>query len=195
MEKLIDLVLSSKLTQAALVIAILIGGYILIHLSDKYNQIIEQKSILAEERLKYEKERSKAELELKTKEYQIREHEDSLKYREQLLALKESETNNNVVNGKEALATYKKSISEYEKNKLKEKEAILLRAMDEFISMGVDLNRDSDCDRASKKYQIFNKAKAKFNQIYAIAEAYNLKEKYKHFFFHHQQNMITICPS
>jgi hypothetical protein len=195
MEKLIEKILSSKLTRAVLLVLLVTGGSVFFQLFSEYRQNTIQQNILSEDRLEFEKEKSKTEQKIQTKKYHLQRLEDSLKFREKLLTAKENDVKNNKVTVKNALGSYQRSISQHNRDTLQEKETILLKAIDEFVALGVDLNRDFKCNQSNEKKMLFNKALAKYNQIYAIAEANNLKEKYKHFFFHHQQNMVNICPS
>lgn len=66
------------------------------------------------------------------------------------------------------------------------------RLMSEFSAMGVNLNDPLKCNDADslKKH---NATKAKYSEIYTLAEAYGLKEKYNHFFFRNSQSMYSIC--
>lgn len=61
-----------------------------------------------------------------------------------------------------------------------------------FSDMGVNLNNPLRCGDAEGEKR-FNKAKILYTEIYALAEANGLKEKYNNFFFHNGQSMYATC--
>jgi hypothetical protein len=61
--------------------------------------------------------------------------------------------------------------------------------MSQFSAMGANLNdilRCGDTDGQAR----YNAAKAKYSEIYTLAEANGMKEKYKSFFFHNGQHIV-----
>lgn len=69
----------------------------------------------------------------------------------------------------------------------------MLALMSEFSALGVDLNSNPFCgDKADLTR--YNTAKAKYDEIYALAEAYSLDKKYSNFLFHNQQSSkLWLC--
>jgi hypothetical protein len=64
--------------------------------------------------------------------------------------------------------------------------------MSEFSSMGVDLNARLKCGD-EEGYKMFYLAKAKYTEVYTLAEVYNLTERYRNFFFRNGRSSYWAC--
>lgn len=76
--------------------------------------------------------------------------------------------------------------------RVKDAEEKIQMGMSEFSKMGVNLNASLPCNNteATMKYNI---AKAKYTEIYTLAEAYGLTKRFGMFFFHSGQSMYSAC--
>lgn len=75
--------------------------------------------------------------------------------------------------------------------RLKEVEEKIQTLMSEFSRMGVNLNDQVPCGDSEASAR-FNSAKAKFTEIYTLAEAYGLTKRYEHFFFHNEPHTLHL---
>lgn len=85
------------------------------------------------------------------------------------------------------LRVEKQSVSEAQISKAAEEK--LQALMSEFSAMGVNLNSPPHCGDEQKK---FNSAKAKYDEIYSLAEAHSLEKKYRIFLFQNEQSVIRL---
>lgn len=67
----------------------------------------------------------------------------------------------------------------------------MLALMSEFSTLGVDLNSNPFCGDKADLVR-YNTAKSKYDEIYSLAEAYSLDEKYSNFLFHNQQSVQSF---
>jgi hypothetical protein len=61
----------------------------------------------------------------------------------------------------------------------------------EFTGFGINLNEDNVKCSGPEGLRKYNVAKAKYNEIFTLAEAYRLTKKFDTFFFHAGGNTIS----
>lgn len=185
---------------ASTVVAILVLGGAIVPIWAGYqslakdrDQLTSDRKALLEERLQSEKMRNEAAIALMTQKAELDKREFMLKQLDdqskQQLASAQKQT---AVNEAAARALQRTQVSLSQSQRQKEVEEQLQALMSQFSAMGVDLNEDkvrcSGPDGAAK----FNIAKAKYAEIYTLAEAYGLTKRFEHFFFKSGQHVVSF---
>ena len=108
---------------------------------------------------------------------------------------------------KEKLASLQQRASEYEAafgklqqaqssvsqaQRQKEVEDKLQALMSQFSAMGVNLNDPLRCGDIDGQAR-YNAAKAKYTEIYTLAEANGMTKRFNNFFFHNGQRVHSAC--
>ncbi len=185
---------------ASTVVAILVLGGAIVPIWAGYqslakdrDQLASDRKALLEERLQSEKMRSEAAIALVTQKAELDKREFMVKQlddqgKQQLVSVQKQTAENEVA----TRALQRTQVSLNQSQRLKEVEQQLQALMSQFSAMGVDLNEDkvrcSGPDGAAK----FNIAKAKYVEIYTLAEANGLKKRFEHFFFENGQHIFSI---
>lgn len=159
------------------------------------DQLTSERKSFYEERLLSERNRVDTTTALLTKQSELDKREFALQQleeqnKERLAALKQRTAEYEAAAGK--LQQAAASVSQAQQ--LKEVEEKLSKLMSEFSSMGVNLNDTLRCGD-SEALAKYNSAKAKYSEIYTLAEASRLTARYKHFFFKNGQSMYSACTS
>ena len=185
---------------APTVVVLLILGNGMGYVWSEYKELNKEKERVAAERVSFYEERIASEKNRADMSKAMIEQKSELDKREFILTQLEGQN-------REKLATLKHKADEYEisfkkleqdrasisiSQRTKEAEENIMKLMSEFTAMGGNLNDTFRCidPNALAKY---NKAKAKYNEIYTLAEANGLIKKYNSFFFQNKQLVATVC--
>lgn len=174
------------------------GGWLVIW--GEYKEVLKEKNQLAAERkslndevINLEKNRASAAIVLAEKKTELEKREFILQQlegqnKEKLSALQEGslEVRANLERLQSAQATVSKI------QRAKEVEDKIQTLMSKFSELGVNLNASLRCDDIEGERR-FNAAKSIYSEIYTLAEANGLVEKYNHFFFRNGQSMYSSC--
>lgn len=162
----------------------------MIHIWTEYKEMMKERDELNNKIISFEIKYTEKTMLLQTKEKELDAREESLKKNE-----KENE---------QFLATLQKKASDYDAafEKLKKAQSFLGSSqrqkeiedrisvlMSQFSDMGVDLNAQISCNDIDARNR-FNSAKAKYTEIYTLAEANGLTERFNNFFFHNGQHTV-----
>ncbi|MBY0579865.1 MAG: hypothetical protein K2P57_12585 [Burkholderiales bacterium] len=149
--------------------------------------------MLDEEIVRSEKNRADASIaliaqkaELEKREFVLQQLEGQNK--EKLAALQQRASEYEAAFGK--LQQAQSSVSQAQRQK--EIEDKIQTLMSQFSAMGVNLNDPVRCGDADGQSR-FNAAKAKYTEIYTLAEANGMTKRFNNFFFHNGQNMYSGC--
>lgn len=166
----------------------------------EYRALLKEKDVLAEnrkafndERLLFEKYRADTAIEFNSKKSELERREFATQQlelinKERLASLKETA-------GEYKLALEglrQKQVSVSESQRMREAEREISKLMSEFSAMGINLNESLKCGDYEFRAK-FNAAKAKYTEIYSLAQAYGLTERYQSFFFHNGQHVYSAC--
>ena len=169
---------------APTVVVILVFGGGLIFLLGEYRDIAKERKALFEERLQAEKMRSEAAIALVTQKAELDKRELMLKQladqNNAELKSAQKQADENVV---AASIIQKTQITLNQNQRLREIEEQLQAQMSQFSALGVDLDDDKVRCSGPEGLAKYNTAKAKFKEIYTLAEAHGLTKRYKSFFF------------
>lgn len=181
------------------VILILASGMVYVFteykaLAKEKDQLAADRKALYDERVLSERTRADASValiaqkaEIEKREFILQQLEDQNK--ERLAALHKRAIENEDTSRK--LQQAQSTISQAQR--LKEIEEKLQKLMAEFSAMGIDLNAPLRCGD-SEGLTRFNAAKAKFTEIYTLAEANGLVKRFNYFFFKNNQNVAHfVC--
>lgn len=182
-----------------IVVSLMLAGG-MVYVWGEYKELLKEKDGLSEardrlnmEKSTFEKYRADTAIEINSKKSELIQRE---------VKLQQAEENN-----KEYLASLRRTADEYKaaSDKLREEQSAvsdstriyeaeekISNLMSEFSAMGVDLNEPLKCGDYEFRAR-FNSAKAKYTEIYSLAEAYGLTERYRSFFFHNGQSHYTFC--
>ena len=180
------------------VIIFLAGG--MSYIWSEYQELLKEKDTLTEERrifneerIAFEKYRTDTTIEYHTKK-------NELEQRELIAQQLEQDNSQRLESLKKTAEEYKLAIGELqqeqetvsESRRVREAEKEISKLMSEFSAIGVDLNESIKCSDSELRTR-FNSAKAKYTEIYSLAQAYGLTERYKSFFFHNAQHTYSPC--
>jgi transcriptional regulator with XRE-family HTH domain len=168
-----------RYSAAVLCLAMVFAGGALF-LWNGYKDLDAQKVAFEKEKFTVAEAQFKRELELQKREFLVANVESkNVEKAAQLEAKKLEQEKISAQLMVEQQAVSKAQLSKVAKEKLQ-------ALMSEFSALGVDLNSNPFCgDKADLAR--YNTAKAKYDEIYSLAEAYALDDKYSNFLFHNQQ--------
>ncbi|MDP1770725.1 MAG: hypothetical protein Q8L15_00455 [Methylobacter sp.] len=185
------------LAPTVVVILLLAGGmrYVFTEykiLANEKEQLATDRKALYDERVLSERTRADASVALIAQKIEIEKREFILKQlegqnKERLVVLQQRTTEYETAF--EKLQQAQSTVSQSQRQK--EVEETLQKLMAEFSAMGVDLNTQLRCGD-SEGLMRFNSAKAKFAEIYTLAEANGLVKRFNHFFFKNGQHLIFV---
>jgi hypothetical protein len=145
------------------------------------NKLHDQQTKLSEKQILFEKSRAVFSTDLLEKRHELNLREMKIHQKES--SLNQGKTQNN-----------KQSInSSYEINTKVQASKKIEMLMSEFSNLGVDLNSDIYCDGVEQEKR-YNQALSKYSEIYTLASAYQLENKYEHFIFKNGRMTTTYCP-
>jgi hypothetical protein len=192
------LIKRNYLAPTVVVILALAGG--MVYVWSEYKELVKQKEQLTVERKAFNDERLASERNRADLSISLLERKAELDKREFILQQLEKENQAQFSNFQQRVAEYDTASAKLkqaqadmsEAQRIKIAEEKIERLMSEFSAMGVNLNAPLKCDDAEEQAK-HNAAKAKYSEIYALSEAYGLKGRYNHFFFHNGQTVIHRC--
>ena len=166
----------------------------------EYKELLKGKEDLAtarqsffEERIVSEKNRADMAIDLVARKTELDKREFVLQQlegqnKEGLAALQQRDAEYQVAFDKLQLA--QSSVSQAQRTK--DAEEKIQKLMSEFSAMGVNLNDVLPCEDADARKR-FNTAKTKYNEIYTLAEAFNLTHRFNNFFSANRQSTYGTC--
>lgn len=191
LKTVIALVTRRYIAPTVTVVLLLAGG--MLYVWGEYKDLLKERKALDEEIVRSEKNRAEASIALIAQKADLEKREFVLQqlegqYKEKLVALQQRASENEAAFGK--LQQARSSVSQAQRQK--EIEDKIQTLMSQFSAMGVNLNapvRCGDVDGQSR----FNTAKAKYSEIYTLAEANGMTKKFNNFFFRNGQNIYSAC--
>lgn len=174
-----------------IVLSVLASG--MAYVWGEYKELLKERKSLNDEIVRSEKNRSDASLALIAQKAELDKRQFVL---EQLEGL-----------NKEKLAALQQRASEYEvafvrlqqaqssvsqAQRQKDIEDKLQALMSQFAAMGVNLNDPLRCGDIEGQAR-YSAAKAKYSEIYTLAEANGMTKRFRNFFFDNGQNSYSAC--
>lgn len=194
----ITLVSRRYIAPTIFVSVVLAGG--MVYVWGEYKELLKEKDSLSamretlnNEKSAFEKYRTDTSIELNSKKSELELREFKLQQLEEK-NLEYSESLSRKANDyKSALADLQQQQSAIsDAKRTQDAEEKISKLMSEFSAMGVDLNENPGCSDHELRER-FNTAKAKYSEVYALAEAYGLIERYRSFFAHNGQYLYATC--
>lgn len=185
---------------APTVVVILVFAGAMSFVWSEYKEVIKEKDQLAAEKKKFYDDKMLSERHLSEAAIALVERKAELDKQEFVLRKLEEENKIRTNSLKQETAKYNDSFDKLHKAQLnvsreqtiKENEDKIKKLMSEFTALGVDLNTALRCDDTEGLAK-YNQAKSKYYEIYTLAEAYGLKEKFGSFLFHNGQMSFWAC--
>lgn len=186
------------LASTVIVLLMLAGGMVFVwgeykELSKQKDQLATERKALYEERALSEKNRADTAIALMERKVEIDKREFALEQleaqnKERLTILQQKTAENDV-----ALEKVKQGQSVLSQaQRQKEAEEKIQTLMSEFSAMGVNLNDPLRCED-SEALTKHNAAKSKYTEIYTLAEANRLTQRFRNFLFHNGQMLHSAC--
>lgn len=186
------------LASTVIVVLMLAGGMVFVwgeykELSKQKDQLATERKALYEERALSEKNRADTAIALMERKVEIDKREFALQQleaqnKERLTILQQKTAENDV-----ALEKVKQGQSVLSQaQRQKEAEEKIQTLMSEFSAMGVNLNDPLHCGD-SEALTKHNAAKSKYTEIYTLAEANRLTQRFRNFLFHNGQMLHSAC--
>jgi chromosome segregation ATPase len=159
----------------------------------EYQDLLKERKTLNDEIVRSEKNRADAAIalivqksELEKREFVLQQLEGQNK--EKLAALQQRASEYEAAFGK--LQQAQSSVTQAQRQKEIEDKIQIL--MSQFSAMGVNLSDPLRCGDADGQAR-FNATKAKYTEIYTLAEANSMVKKFNSFFFHNAQHVQSAC--
>lgn len=198
-----NLDIAKKLAQrylASTVVVILFFAGAMGYIWSEYKDLLRQKDQFSAEKKKFSDEKVLSERTRAEAAIALIERKADLDKREFVLAKLENDNNIKLNDLKQQVAKYNDSFKKLQNEQLnlsrdqiiKENEDKIKKLMSEFTALGVNLNTALRCDDKDGLTK-FNQAKSKYYEIYTLAEAYGLQEKFSTFLFKNSQMSIWAC--
>lgn len=172
---------------------LLMLGSVMAYVWSEYKDLLKERKSLSDEIVRSEKNRADASIALIAQKGELDKRE---------FILEQLEGQN-----KEKLATLQRRASEYEVafDKLQQAQSSLSQAqrqkevedkiqalMSQFSAMGVNLNDQLHCGDVDGRAR-HNAAKAKYTEIFTLAEANGMTKRFNNFIFHNGQRVHSAC--
>lgn len=179
------------LAPTVIVLLVLASG--MAYVWGEYKDLLKERKSLNDEIVRSEKNRADASIaliaqkaELDKREFVLQQLEGQNK--EKLASLQQRASEYEAAFGK--LQQAQSSVSQAQRQK--EVEDKLQTLMSQFSAMGVNLNDPLRCGDADGQAR-YNAAKAKYTEIYTLAEANGMTKRFNNFFFHNGQHVHSAC--
>jgi hypothetical protein len=178
---------------APVLVVVLLLGSSMAYIWEEYKTLLKERKVFTDEVVRFQKNNADAAIVLNTKKTELEKrefvlHQQEEQYREKLVALQKRASEYEVAFGK--LQGAQSSVSQAQRQKEVEDKIQIL--MSQFSAMGVDLNDSIRCGDASGLIR-FNAAKAKYSEIYTLAEANGLTKRFNTFFNQMGQHNLSSC--
>lgn len=179
------------LAPTVIVVLVLASG--MAYVWGEYKDLLKERKSLNDEIVRSEKNRADASIELIAQKADLDKREFVLQQlesqnKEKLTSLQQRASEYEAAFGK--LQQTQSSVSQAQRQK--EVEDKLQALMSQFSEMGVNLNDPLRCADADGQAR-YNAAKAKYTEIYTLAEANGMTKRFNSFFFHNVQNVHSVC--
>ncbi|MBI3095025.1 MAG: hypothetical protein HYY97_09150 [Rhodocyclales bacterium] len=187
------LILAARRYLAPTLVVVLVLASGMTYVWGEYKELLKERKALSDEIVLSEKNRADASIaliaqkaELEKREFVLQQLEGQNKDR--LAALQQRASEYESAFGK--LQQAQSSVSQAQRQK--EVEDKIQSLMSQFSSMGVNLNDSTRCGDTDGQSR-FNAAKAKYSEIYTLAEANGMTKRFSSFFFQNGQHIISSC--
>lgn len=179
------------LAPTVIVLLVLASG--MAYVWGEYKELLKERKSLSDEIVRSERNRTDASLALIAQKAELDKRQFVLEQlegqnKEKLAALQQRASEYETAFGR--LQQAQSSVSQAQRQK--EIEDKLQALMSQFSAMGVNLNDPLRCGDADRQAR-YNAAKAKYSEIYTLAEANGMTKRFHNFFFHNGQGTWSAC--